>query len=227
MKSRRSARRRRRLWPRQVYAPVETQRSESMSSPGKKARQREARRKAAQARARRRRIIIWSGAIAVVVVIVAFLVFRPLPEELSEVQTFPNIGQDHLAEGETPPVYNSSPATSGDHSPTAAQCGIYTSEIPDALQVHNLEHGTVAIQYQPGLDAAEIQALEDYARTKSSHILVAPREDLGDPVVVTSWTRMLGLQSADIETIDIYYDEFAFSGPEVGVPCAFAVDQSL
>lgn len=161
------------------------------------------------------------------VVIVAFLAFRPLPEELSEVQTFPNMGQDHLTEGETPPDYNSSPATSGDHSPTAAQCGIYTSGVPDHIQVHNLEHGTVVIQYQPELDATEIRALQDYARTKSSHILVAPRAGLQDPVVITSWTRMLGLQSADIETIDVYYEEFAFSGPEVGVPCAFAVDQSL
>lgn len=84
----------------------------------------------------------------------------------------------------------------------------------------------MVIQYQSDLDPTEIQALENYARTKSSHILLTPRADLDDPVVVTSWTRMLRLSTADIETIDIYYDQFAFAGPEVGVACPFAVDQA-
>ena len=141
-------------------------------------------------------------------------------------ESFPQMGRDHLAEGEAPPDYNSSPATSGDHSLVPADCGIYTTEIPDQVQVHNLEHGAVVIQYQPDLDQADIEALEAYGRTKSSHILVAPRGDLDDPVVVTSWTRMLRLPTADMNTIDLYYDHFAFSGPEVGVACPFVVDQS-
>lgn len=197
-----------------------------MTSRGKKAQRRDEKRQAALGRARRRKVIIGSGIIGVVAVIVAFVAFRPLPEELSEVQTFAEMGRDHLAEGDAIPDYNSSPATSGDHSPTAAQCGIYTSEIPDPIQIHNLEHGTVVIQYQPGLDPDELQALQDYARTKPSHILLAPRADLEDPVVVTSWTRMLRLQSADLQTIEAYYEHFAFRGPEAGVPCAFGVDQS-
>lgn len=163
------------------------------------------------------------GAVAVVI---AFLAVQSPPEELAGVETFPAQGRDHLAEGEASPVYNSDPPTSGDHSPSAAQCGIYTEPIPDILQVHNLEHGAVVIQYQPDLSSEEISALEDFARTKDSHIVVAPREGLSAPVVVTSWTRMLSLDTAEIPTINVYYDEFAFSGPEVGVPCPFAVDQS-
>lgn len=198
-----------------------------MASKGKKARQREKRRRAASARARRRRVIIWSSVVAGVAVITGFLLAgNPLPEELSAVETFPQMGRDHLVQGEAPPDYKSSPATSGDHSSTTAECGIYTSEVPDEVQVHNLEHGAVVIQYQPGLDSAAIQALQEYARTKASHILVAPRADLDDPVVVTSWTRMLRLRTADIGTIDVYYDQFVLSGPEVGVACPFAVDQS-
>lgn len=197
-----------------------------MTTGGKKARQREQRRQAAMARARRRRIIIWSSVATAAIAVIAFIVFRPLPEELAGVETFPAQGRGHLEEGQAPPDYNSFPATSGDHSATAARCGIYTTEVPDVLAVHNLEHGTVVIQYQPDLDPSQVEALEAYARTKSSHILVAPRADLADPVVVTSWTRMLRLDDADIGTIDIYYEEFVFSGPEVGVPCPFAVDES-
>ncbi|CAN5858201.1 hypothetical protein BH23ACT4_BH23ACT4_15220 [soil metagenome] len=196
-----------------------------MSDRGKKTRQREERRRAASALVLRRRIIIWSSVVAVVIIVLV-IALRPSPQELSGVESFPQMGRNHLAEGEAPPDYNSSPATSGDHSPTSAECGIYVSEIPDEVQVHNLEHGVVAIQYRPDLDQSQVGALEDYARTKSSHILVAPRADLGDPVVVTSWTRMLRLPTADIDTIEVYYDQFAFSAPEVGVPCPFAVDQS-
>ncbi len=198
-----------------------------MTSKGKKARQREERRKAAQARARRRRIIIWSSVAAAALLVVGFIAFQPLPEELSAVEEFAQQGRDHLQEGEAPPEYNSSPPTSGDHSPTAAQCGIYTSEVPDLLQVHNLEHGAVVVQYQTDLDPSAVEALQEYARSKSSHILLAPRADLDDPVVVTSWTRMLRLDAADVATIDLYYEEFAFSGPEVGVACPFSIDESL
>lgn len=196
-----------------------------MSARGKKARRREEGRRAAAERARRKRIIIWS-AVVVAAGLVLVVALRPLPEELADVESFPQMGRDHLTQGEAVPDYNSSPATSGDHLPSPADCGIYTSEIPDEIQVHNLEHGVVAIQYQPGVDQSDIQALEEYARTKPSHVLVAPRADLDDPVVVTSWTRMLRLPNADIDTIDVYYDQFVHSGPEVGVSCPFVVDQS-
>jgi len=55
---------------------------------------------------------------------------------------------------------------------------------------------------------------------------VAPRSDLSDPVVVTSWTRMLRLDSVDLNTIDTYYGRYVRTGPEVGVACPFAVDES-
>ncbi len=194
---------------------------------GKKSSRRAQAKKSAMARKRRKRLLVWFGVAAGLIVIAMLVLRNPLPEELAAVESFAPTGRAHLAEGEAPPDYSSSPATSGDHSASSADCGIYTSEIPDQIQVHNLEHGTVVIQYRPELDPGDIEALREYARTKPSHILVAPRSDLDDPVVVTSWTRMLRLESVDLDTIDLYYERFAVTGPEVGVPCAFAIDQSL
>ena len=191
----------------------------------KKAQRREAA-KVAQQRTRRRRTIIWSAIGVVGVALVAFLVFRPLPEALAAVETFPNQGNRHLEPDDPVPTYNSNPATSGDHAPVPTSCGIYLQEVPDVVSVHNLEHGAVAINYRPDLEASELERLHEFARTKGSHILVAPRADLTHPVVVSSWTRLLRLDSADIETIDLYYDHFSFTGPEVGVPCPFAVDEA-
>lgn len=197
-----------------------------MTSKGRKAAKREERRRAARARARRKKRILWSSVGILVLAVVAVIAFNPLPEELAGLETFADMGGGHIAQGEAPPAYNSSPATSGEHSASSAQCGIYTSEIADSAQLHSLEHGTVAIHYEPGLDPSQIRALQDFARSKSSHILLSPRAGLTDPVVVISWRRMLRLDSADINTLDIYYDQFVFTGPEVGVPCPFAVDES-
>lgn len=197
-----------------------------MTARGKKATQREQRRAAAAAARRRRRI--WIGAIVGVVVlgITALAIYDPLPPELEAVETFDNAGRRHLAAGEPAPAYNSSPATNGDHAPAPADCGIYRTEIPDEIQVHNLEHGAVGLFYRPDLAVDDIAALEDYARTKPSHILLSPRSDLSSPIVVSSWTRLLRLDEVDLDLIDLYYEQFAFKGPEVGVACAFRVDES-
>ncbi len=197
-----------------------------MTSQGKKARRRQERQKAARASARRRLVIALVAGVGASAAIIGFIVSRPPPEELAAVETFPAQGRGHLAEGAAAPTYSSDPPTSGDHAPSSAPCGIYTQEIPDVLQVHNLEHGTVVVQYSPDLPGDQIEALEDFARSKQSHIILAPRTGMDNPVVLTSWTRMLRLDSVDIDTVDVYYDEFVFSGPEVGVPCPFEVDES-
>lgn len=145
----------------------------------------------------------------------------------SSMSSFADLGGGHLREGDPTPNYNSSPATSGPHAPSSTACGIYAEEIPDVVQVHNLEHGTVVVQYLPDLDGAGLSRIQEFAREKDTHILVAPREDLTHPVVVTGWTKMLRLETADFDVIGAFYDRFARRGPEVGVPCLFQIDQSL
>lgn len=136
------------------------------------------------------------------------------------------MGGGHLAQGDPVPVYNSSPATSGPHSPAPATCGIYTEELPDVTLVHNLEHGTIVIQYQEDLAEADVPALQGFARSKTSHILLAPRADLANPVVLTAWNRMLRMDSVDLNTIEVFYERWARIGPEIGVQCSFGIDQS-
>ena len=197
-----------------------------MTGGGKKSTARQQRREAALRKRSRRRIIIFSVIGVGLAAVIVFLVTRPEPPELENVETFADMGGGHLAAGEAPPVYNSSPATSGKHAVSPVPCGIIATEVPDQFQVHNLEHGTVIIQYAPGLPDSELTSLFDYARSKPGHILVAPSSNLSEPVVVTSWTRMLRLDSADLDTIEVYYDQYVRTGPEVGVACPFAVDES-
>ncbi|MEX1037651.1 MAG: DUF3105 domain-containing protein [Acidimicrobiia bacterium] len=198
-----------------------------MSSRGTKAEKAQARKEEARRRKRQRRRLISIAVALVIVVFVVFAATRPEPDELAAVEVIPNMGQGHLVQGEAPPDYNSNPPTSGRHASSSAECGIYVEEVSDVIQVHNLEHGTIVIQYRPDLPEPDRDALQDYARTKSSHILVAPRDGLETAIAVTAWTRLLQQETVDLDTIDAFYNRFARRGPEPGVPCPFTVDQSL
>lgn len=193
---------------------------------GSKAQQRRARKAALEAKKKRRRKIVLGVAGLIVVALIAFFVTRPEPEELAATETFSDMGGGHLSPGDPTPAYNSSPATSGPHAASPAVCGIYTEELPDVTVVHNLEHGTVVIQYQPDASEADQAALQEFARAKSTHILLAPRSDLPSPIVLTSWTRMLRLDALDLDTLEVFYDRWARLGPEVGVACPVGIDQS-
>jgi hypothetical protein len=135
------------------------------------------------------------------------------------VQTFPDQGRRHLEHGQAYSGYNSIPPTSGPHDPIPAPCGVYTTPISDPVQVHDLEHGVVLIQYRPGLDPAQVQALEALGRSYPSQVIVAPYPRLPEAVAATAWTKLLALSSADLPKLRSFIALFRGHGPEQGVPC--------
>ncbi len=149
-------------------------------------------------------------------------------------ETFPDLGREHLSDDDTaaviagslaPPEYNSVPPTSGTHSPFWAQCGIYLQAIPDIVQVHSLEHGAVLIQYNPDIDPADIAALEEFAREKGSHVVVAPNPAVVPYIALTAWTARMELSTLDLVAVEAFWLDYANEGPE-RVPCPFEVDEA-
>jgi len=157
---------------------------------------------------------------------ITFVVTRQGPVEVSGVQTFADQGRPHIQPGAPTPSYDSDPATSGPHSGQSAACGIYRREIPTVVQLHDLEHGVVMLQYSPDLDRSDRDTLEAFGRDEGSHIIVAPRSGMDEPIVLTAWTKRLGLQAADDAALKAFYDRYARNGPERGVPCPNQVDES-
>lgn len=192
----------------------------------KKQAEADARRLAARRRQRNRRILISTVVGVVLAAGVVFAVTRPGPVEVAGVQTFADQGRTHLQPGAPTPSYNSDPATSGPHSGQSAACGIYRQEIPTVVQLHDLEHGVVMLQYSPDLDSSQRDTLEAFGRDAGSHIIVAPRSGMDEPIVLTAWTKRLGLQTADTASIEGFYDRYAKNGPELGVPCPNQVDEA-
>jgi Protein of unknown function (DUF3105) len=180
--------------------------------------------RAAARRRRRLRIIAW-GTAAVLVVggAVGFAIVRSQANTRAVralgVQTFANQGQQHLQPGQDYAAYNSKPPTSGPHAPTPAPCGVSGEAIPNTVQVHDLEHGVVMVQYRPGLDQRQVQALQTLGRSYTSHVIVAPYPGLPSPVTATAWTKLMRLDRADTSRLRRFIGQFRQHGPEAGAPC--------
>lgn len=106
----------------------------------------------------------------------------------------PDEGSDHLTRDDPVPDYKTSPPTSGDHiGPPLQQADGAYSETPRPQDVvHSIEHGRIAIQYDPELpekDQLELKGLYDSAY---SGALLFPNPDMPYAVAATAWTNLIG-----------------------------------
>ena len=116
-------------------------------------------------------------------------------------------------------TYESTPPATGDHSPSAAPCGVHGTQIPNELFVHSLEHGAVGILYDPQqVEVPTIGEIEAKVNEFDDRTLSAPYAGTESPITLTSWTRLLRLNEYEEDTIDEYIEAFRGSGPE-NIPC--------
>ena len=112
-------------------------------------------------------------------------------------EDLPDDGGKHLSPDDPVPDYGTVPPTSGPHiSPPLQQAdGAYSGPVEDVNVVHSLEHGRIAIQYDPDLpesDQLEIKGLYDSAFSGS---LLFPNPDMPYAVAATSWTNLIACDS--------------------------------
>lgn len=112
------------------------------------------------------------------------------------------------------------PPTSGDHA-EALPWQVYDREVPDVNVIHNLEHGGVYVSYRPDIAKSDIEKLKGlFSRPYSNasftpnKAIVAPRTTNKPPIVLSSWTRSLALESFDETTIIEYYLANVGKSPE-------------
>ncbi|MBI1730364.1 DUF3105 domain-containing protein [Candidatus Acetothermia bacterium] len=135
--------------------------------------------------------------------------------------------------------YNSRPPTSGCHDPGTTSYTIHDQPINDQVQVHNLEHGAVIIQYHTsgitGEDdslvrdlTALVNRLKDKSPTKYCRLMLAPyaigfaaptvsvlASSTGNmKIALTAWDRIDLLESYDEMRITNFIDAFINQGPE-------------
>jgi hypothetical protein len=134
----------------------------------------------------------------------------------------PDLGQRHLSPGATAPAtyYSSIPPTSGDHALRAERCGVFTSPIPNEVQVHNLEHGFVIVQYNTQ-DKATIDRLEEAVNNlpgNLDYLILAPYPAMEQTIALTAWGAVQYLDTVDEDAIHAFTDAYRGRGPEAGQP---------
>ena len=139
-------------------------------------------------------------------------------------QVFPDQGRVHLdapSDKVAAGYYNSSPPTSGTHSPSWERCGIFTEPLPEELQVHNLEHGFINIQYNTD-DAVLIGQLEAAARQLPDwplYYVFAPYPNMDAAIALTAWNVALYLDQVDEDAMREFADAYQTRGPELARGC--------
>jgi hypothetical protein len=106
-------------------------------------------------------------------------------------------------------AYDSLPPTSGPHVPWVAAPGVYREAIPAEIQVHDLEHGHVLIQYARTTPRSAVDELEDVARRHLHDVLVAPNDRLRSGIALTAWGRVEYLREPDRRRIERFVLDLA------------------
>lgn len=135
---------------------------------------------------------------------------------------FPSLGSSHLQVGESAPAdyYNTAPPTSGDHAPSPTRCGIFDDPIPNEIQVHNLEHGFVLVQYSsedPAL-LTELRSVVEVLNEWPAYYILAPYPDMEETIALTAWGVVQYLDAVDPSDIEAFARAYRGRGLESGTP---------
>lgn len=124
----------------------------------------------------------------------------------------PSLGNRHVGPFEVGlTTYNSDPPTSGPHLPSIARWGVHENPIPKELQVHNLEDGGVAVQYNCPQTSQEcrtmVEKLAQIVR-RYDHIVLAPYPGMSHKIALTAWSRIDKFNEFDEARIVRFIDTY-------------------
>jgi hypothetical protein len=186
-----------------------------------------------QRRAQTRRLMTIAGVVVVIVAIAAVIVFaqkgsKKKTEDLnklaaaagcSNLEEPKDLGQGHIAPPETV-QYNSTPPTSGKHYDSPDQTGVHVAQIQNEVQVHNLEHGHIAIHYN-NISEDLTTKLEAVVKVDARRVIVEPYKTMSYKVALTAWGKIIGCNNPNDKVVDLateFAKRFKGKGPEGDIP---------
>jgi len=154
--------------------------------------------------------------VALAVAVPLLVTEGPVPSDLTAVKSYDDLPADHTSDDVD---YPQSPPVGGAHAPEWLDCGVYDEPVREENAVHDLEHGTVWISYDPDLGDGDIDAL---AEELPQNGIMAPYPGLVAPVVVTVWGRQLALVDAQDPRLELFIRTYGggATAPEPNVTCA-------
>ncbi len=130
----------------------------------------------------------------------------------------PDQGGQHVSPP-TPITYDYSPPASGPHRPQWGKWGEYTY-LPPERWVHNLEHGGIALLYNPCADQATIDALHAYAANRPDddggqfRWVLTPYPGLQTTIAVVAWDWVYEANCVDTTDIETFVSAHYRQAPE-------------
>ena len=147
---------------------------------------------------------------------------RPEPVDLTldAVEVFEDLPTTHTDEDVD---YPTAPPVGGPHADRWLDCGVYDEQVPAENLGHDLEHGTVVIAHDPGLDDGDVALLADLLPQNG---IMTPWVGLDAPVVVTVWGHRLALTGADDPRLPLFIAQLGNgeTAPEPMASCAGGIE---
>lgn len=182
----------------------------------------EAARRKKQLRERLVRYVVYAGLFALAIWFVFLRNAAPTEIQGNQIETFSQAGvNQHTNETQQ---YPTTPGVSGPHAPQPSACGVIGQPVPAGNSVHALEHGAVGINYGPDVELDVIKDIEALVGEYEENVFSAPLAGMEAPIVVSSWSRLMPLDSFNESVIKEYVDAFAGKGPEAGQDCPGTAD---
>ena len=138
-----------------------------------------------------------------------------------------SLSRDHIPVDTDPGSYATNPPAGGHHFPEVFHAGFYTEQnvtempkYPEGYLVHDLEHGYVIYWYNcqanPSIDCTDMQnkIKQVIQENKSYKVIGFPWPSQKEPLVITSWGRILRLNEIDLDTMRAFYKGNVDQGPE-------------
>ena len=144
---------------------------------------------------------------------------RP-PPDLTAVRVYADLSRAHTPDDVD---YPQQPPVGGPHDPAWLDCGAYDAPVRDENAVHDLEHGSVWITYDPDLGPDDVASLKEALPQNG---IMSPYDGLRSPVVVTVWGRQLALTGADDPRLGLFLQRYAggSTAPEPFASCAGGIN---
>ncbi|MBI4329296.1 MAG: DUF3105 domain-containing protein [Chloroflexi bacterium] len=165
---------------------------------------------------RRNRLLLIGGVGLAALVVVGLLGYAAFAEITKERpgQAIEDLGNAHIGSADTPHIpYNSVPPTSGPHiGGGVASRGIKTTQVPNELQVHNLEDAFVIVHYDCPEGCPElVEQLTSVVQTyldRNKKLILEPYAGLSNRIGLTAWTRLDSFDEFDAERIRKFIDAY-------------------
>ncbi len=134
-------------------------------------------------------------------------------------------GRGHITPGEAGGPYLTIPAASGPHwitnpsdtVPTGspARWGFYGTPLGDEVQIHNLEHGGIVLNYNCSEGCAElVDQLQSVIPGQGAQFILAPYPNMSTRIAITSWRHIDQMDEFDADRLNEFIDAYLDRAPE-------------